>query len=203
MFFTGCPVFALEKPILTPYLPDSLRDKQKSGKWFGELKLKSKRSIISTDHTGRTSVYLYNTKKPMEIKGDALARLQNLPPKSLFDCCVLEYNSLTRLWIFDCLMFKGKLLDIEMNQRKQLLSNIATDDLIWIPLHSDFWLRELDLIKNWNSGLVKETALKCGIPYCDFREIVTGMVIKNKHSFLSYPEKTKFVASSMFKINLI
>ena len=205
MYFTGCPVFAPEKPILTPYYPETLVDRQRSGEWYGELKLKSKRGVITINEDNKVDFFLYKTKNTIKIKGEALNRIENmgLPPCSIFDCSLLEHNYETRLWIFDCLVFGGKQLhNIAMIKRRQHLDRLVTDDLIWVPLISDFWMRELDLIKLRDSSLIKETALKSGIPYQDFKRFVTGMVIKNKNTFLSFPAKTRFVASSMFKINL-
>jgi len=205
MYFAGCPAFAPEKPILTPYFPQTFVGSQKSGEWYGELKLKSKRGVIAINQDGVAGFYQYNSQNITKIRGDVLKRIENnnLPPKTIFDCCLLEQNN-PKLWIFDCLMFAGEqLTNIAMIKRRRLVTdNLTHDDLVWIPIMSHFWLRELDLIKDQKSALVKETALKCGIPYREFKHLVTGMVIKNKNSYLSFPEKTKFVASSMFKINL-
>ena len=205
----GYPIFSIEKPKKYPYIPrlrEMMADRQKSGGWYGELKLNEHRGFICLDENGKAIFYTYRHRTPVQIRGDALNRIEamGIPPSTVLDGGHLFRKEMgpTRLWIFDVLVLAGEKVKVSCDQRKDLLDNlIKTDELIWRPLRTDFWLKEFEDMMIDNSSLIKKAALQYGLPYDDLKLLIEGLVVKRKGSVLTFPSSKKEVGSYL-KIRL-
>jgi len=204
MYSCGYPGFSIEKPILALYNPESLSGKQKSGSYYGELKLKIRRGFLTIDYKHQIDFFRHTINIPEKNMALAFERLENmqLPEKTVFDSGIYIDDNQPRLFIFDILILKGNKLTQTCLQRRKLLETlIKTDELIWRPVFADMWFREFDLMLTGKSTLVKRAALNYGIPYEKLVNNVEGLVVKDKKSQLRYPDKVYF-SPSFFKLRM-
>ena len=207
MYLTGYPNFYVEKPLLAIYNQDNLQKLQTSREWYGELKLKVRRGLITIDYKNEIKFYKYLTDIPVKHLELPISRIHNmdLPPKTILDAGLYidSVDQLPRFFIFDILLYRANELLTNCLQRRKLLETlIKTDDTIWRPHYTDFWLQEFRQMLEGDSFLIKKSALNFGIPYERFIHEVEGLVIKNKKSRLKYPKKQTIFSHSFFKLKI-
>ena len=207
MYLTGYPSFYVEKPTLAIYNPDNLQKLQSSREWYGELKLKVRRGLITIDYKNEIKFYKYLSNIPSKNIELPISRMHNmdLPPKTILDggLYIDSVDHKPRFFIFDILLYQDKELQTNCLQRRKLLETlIKTDDIIWRPHYTDFWFKEFQQMLEGDSSLIKRSALNYGIPYGRFIHEVEGLVIKNKKSRLTYPKTQTIFSPSFFKLRI-
>lgn len=199
-------IFSIEKPSYMPFLPDRLQDRQRTGEWYGEIKLNENRCFIVVDAKGYVSVRGYrDSNTPLPVAPEAIEQLQDmrLPLSSVFDGGHLKRKDLgqSRLWIFDVLCAEGKRLDLTCEDRCQYRDELITPTtLIWMPMQTKLWLAEFSRMSTAVTPLIRRNALRCGIPVDKFYGLVEGLVVKRRDSRLTYPRNVKIMAASYFKL---
>lgn len=198
--------FSIEKPAYMPFLKDRLLPIQKSGEWYGEIKLNEHRSFIIVDDRGDVSIRSYrDLSKPLFVNCAAIQDLKKmkLPKESVFDGGYVNRRSFgeLRIWIFDVLMLRGKRLSAICLDRRNMRNDlIDPGPRIWLPASTDKWLDSFEKMLNGGSYLSNKNALQCGCNKDQFFQLVEGIVVKRKTSQLHYFPTVKNLPASYFKL---
>jgi hypothetical protein len=206
----GFPRFSIEKPfpVFWPSGKELLEQRQASGDYEAELKLNEHRGFITIDDKGEPTFFSYRHDNPIKLRGPALDHLKamDLPPGSVFDgghFSKLTVSKNSHLWIFDVLVLGGEQVVWTWGERRAWLdANIKPDPFIWVPLKTEDFVGEFQRMLNGDSLLVKQAALRYGIPYEMLVKEIEGLVLKRKSSKLTFPSSKKEV-SSYFKLRLV
>ena len=199
MLMECCPKFYLEKPVLTPYYPLYLSDLQKDGGWFGVLSLTGLRGIITINSKVN---FWVDSKSIWDCESNTVLKEMSdlFPNKTMLD--VIHFGD--SFILQDILYLKNcKLDNMTCIARRDILTSFFSTNLnmkIKNQFYTDFWLHEIDLLNKDESSLAKKTALQFGTPYNDLLKDVDGIIVRNKKAYLTFPEKSKFLGSSFFRI---
>jgi hypothetical protein len=200
MLTNCCPKFCQEKPILTPYYPQYLSSLQKTGDWYGVLSLAGLRGFITIINSKVN--FWVDSKSIWDCdSNETLKDMSNLfPNKTVLDVVYFGGSFILQdiLYLKNC-----KLDNMSCASRRDILTSFFNTNInlkIKKQFYTDFWLHEIELLNKDESSLAKKTALNFGIPYQEFLKEVDGIIVRNKKSYLTFPEKTKFLGSSFFRI---
>jgi len=191
--------FALEKPTFRNFDREWMKSEfQRTGEWYGELYLNDDFGVLTVDENKKMSFFHRQVRQPLSLEIEKT----DLPANSVFEVGRFVANKKMYLIFYDVLIHSGRRLASDRLARLKLLKSIVEiKSPILRPLQIDFWLSEYSLMLESKGTLVKKSALNYGIPYEDFVSLVKGMSIKNKKSFLAFPEKFQY-SSEAFRLTL-
>lgn len=165
-----------------------LKGFQQSGEWYGELYFGENLGFLVVDENKKASFFVRKT--PYLLSPEI--ELTDLPANSVFEVGRFFTDKMFLIF-YDILIHNGKRLALNRLSRLKLLKSLVDiNETVLRPLQIDFWLNEYSLMLEDKGTLGKKSALRYGIPHDEFLPLVKGLVVKNKKSFLSFPEKFQF-----------